>query len=355
MDINSFLINVNTNIYEAIAHLNSLPTVRKCAYIVDHDKRLVGAMTDGDVRRGLINRIDFNSCTVDKIMFKEPRKVIQLNYKLNDVMRMMKDEDLYSVPILNTDMQVIDIIFEEQSKIFISYTKKSNKVFILAGGIGSRLEPFTKILPKPLIPLGDKPILEILMDNFSKYGFSEFIVSVNYKADMIKAYLSDKTILDGIDKLDYIHEDEPLGTIGSLALAKNLINDTFFIGNADTIINEDFEKIFNFHKENNSDFTILGCLKETKIPYGVINVDNDNVFVNITEKPSYRHIINSGIYVAEPCVLDYIRYGERMDIPELIEALSADGRTISVFPVMEEQWYDVGNWSEYDRVRLFFE
>lgn len=180
------------------------------------------------------------------------------------------------------------------------------------------------------------------MDKFTFYGFSEFVVSVNYKADMIKLYFSDPEVRANYEEVTYIKEEKPLGTIGSLNLAKDVITDSFFITNADILVEEDLDKIMRFHKDNKTVLTVVGCLKNSVVPYGVLNMDQGGLLVNIEEKPQYKHIINTGVYVAEPEIMSFINADERKDINQLIEDILKSGKPIGVYPVLEEQWFDIG-------------
>lgn len=350
------LIKRDATIKEAMKQLDS--TAEKNLYVVDEGRRLIGAISDGDIRRGLLKGSGLDD-GISLVMNSNPKFLLQ-----SDVRRKIKARqimgryNIQTLPVLDEARQIIDImywldLYETQN--IAEYTRKSNKVFILAGGIGSRLEPFTKILPKPLVPIGNQPILEKIMDKFAFYGFDEFIISVNYKAEMIKLYFNDPEIKDKYGSVQYVREDSPLGTIGSLCLAADRIGESFFISNSDIIIEEDMEKIFHFHKDSGSVLTIVGCLKNSVIPYGVLNTDERGFLMNIDEKPAYRHVINTGLYVAEPEIAGYIAPGEKMDITELIAVLLKEKKPVGIYPVIEEQWFDIGQWAEFEKTRKYFE
>ena len=226
----------------------------------------------------------------------------------------------------------------------IAVNKKPNKVVIMAGGKGTRLDLFTKILPKPLIPVGEKPIIGHIMDNFSKYGFSSFLISLNYKAEMIKIYFSDN---HHEYHIDYIQEEDYLGTAGALKLAREKLCDTFIVTNCDVIIDTNIERLFNYHKENENHATILSTVRNIKIPYGVLMSDKANLQA-IIEKPEYNFVINSGIYVLDPEIINLISEKQPIDMPDLLIYAKDKGYKVQIFP-MTCSWFDVGEWGEYKR------
>lgn len=333
-------------------------TKQKNLYVVDSDRRLIGSVTDGDIRRGILKGISLQQ-NVGLIMNTNPKFIIQgreLNTK--KIKKIMLDHRIESIPIVDDNNIVINILnwiemFKESKTT--PYNLKHNKVFIVAGGRGTRLEPFTKILPKPLIPIGNETIIEKIMNSFMKYGFNNFILSLNYKAEMIKLYFSDKDIKDKYKSIEYVEENIPLGTIGSLALIRYQIEDTFFITNCDILIEENMENILRFHKESNAVFTIVGCIKNSIIPYGVLQLTDDGLLQSINEKPRYKHIINTGVYVAEPEILNYLEKNKKQDVTDLIDVLLKDNKNISVFPIRDDQWFDIGQWEEYRKTKKYFE
>lgn len=349
--LKKYVINVSYTIKETINFLEE--TREKNIYVLDLNGKLVGSISDGDIRRGMLRNVDINS-SVKLIMNNNPKYLLE-----NDIINKNKVKSIFekykvlSLPVVK-DMIIKDIVFWNEVFYNKIIHKKDNKVFILAGGLGSRLEPFTKILPKPLIPLGDKPIIERIMDKFKDNGYDNFILSLNYKADIIKLYLNDVAVKDKYESIKYVEETEPLGTIGSLYFAKEYISESFFITNSDIMIKEDLEKLMNFHKQSNASLTVVGCIKNSIIPYGVLNIDDDGFLINMEEKPSYSHIINTGVYIAEPEIISLIEGNVKQDITELICKLLKLNKKISVFPIKDDQWFDVGQWEEYERTKLYF-
>ena len=215
----------------------------------------------------------------------------------------------------------------------------------MAGGQGTRLRPLTNVLPKPLIPIGEQTMLEDIMDRFVECGCHEFYISVNYKAETIKRYISN------IDKpqyhITYFQEDKPLGTAGSLHLLKDEINVTFFVSNCDIIIDEDYGEILKYHRDNHNEITVVAAIKNLAIPYGTLETKEEGLLSSIKEKPDYTFKINTGMYILEPHLINEIPHDRVYHITFLIEKLMKEGRRVGVYPINEGSWTDIGNWDEY--------
>jgi NDP-sugar pyrophosphorylase family protein len=217
----------------------------------------------------------------------------------------------------------------------------------MAGGEGKRMRPITNVLPKPLIPLGDKTIIEHIMEQFSVIGCTSFHLSVNYKAEMIKYFLGDDKFRKY--EISYFQEDKPLGTAGSLSLISNIIHSTFFLSNCDILIDQELGAIYDFHVENKNKITIVSALKNIHIPYGTLITKEDGLLIRLDEKPDYTFKINSGLYILEPDVIREIPEDQIFHITDLIEKLMTKNERIGVFPVSEGSWMDIGNWDDYLR------
>ena len=346
-----FLIGEDFTIENAIERLNR--TSQRALYVVDENSRLLGSFADGDMRRGFLKGVDIKE-EVSKVYNRNVKfiTVAELD-EIEMIKDLMSEYYLNSLPVIDENEIVKDIIF--WSEIFegtkIKYKSKENKVFILAGGLGRRLEPFTNILPKPLIPFGDKPILLAIMDEFKKYGFNKYIISLNYKAEMIKLFLNDPDLQDKNYKIEYVVEDKPLGTIGSLEIAKELIDDTFVISNSDILVKEDMERIFNFHEEEGAVLTIVGCVKKTVLPYGVLKLDEKGCLIEIKEKPTYKNFINTGVYIASKEIINYIEPDTKIDMTDIINMLCKENKKIATFLITDDKWIDVGQWEEYKKAK----
>jgi len=341
-DLENAFVSPNITLIDAIKALNN--TSEQILLVVNENKQLFGTVTDGDIRRALIEKIDFDK-PVATIMKKKPVVLFEPVNK-NIALQLMKKFYLRQLPVVNRNKTVVDMIlwkdiFKEELEEKVP--KKTNSVIIMAGGKGKRLDLFTKILPKPLIPVGDKPIVEHVITNFKKYGFDNFFISVNYKKEMIKSYFSE----DSKSNISFIEEKKYLGTAGALSLCKEIVNDTFIVSNCDIIMDADIEDFFKYHKKNKCDATILGTVQNIKIPYGVLNAYN-GILESITEKPEYNFIVNAGVYILEPKLLKFVDDTKKTDMTELLITAQENNYNIHVYPIICS-WFDVGQWDEYKK------
>lgn len=345
-DRNIFLISKNISIKQAMQRMNEHG--QKNLFIVNEAGQLLGALSDGDIRKWILSGGALNEA-VARIYNKKPKYVTR-NYKLSDVRKIMVDLLIESVPVVDeTEKSVLTVltwndVFSDKKKV--KRGKINAQVVIMAGGKGSRLDPFTKILPKPLIPIGDKPIIELIMDKFNEYGIHEFYVSVNHKAKMIKSYFEE---MNDKYKIVYIDEQIPLGTAGSLQYLKNKIKKSFIITNCDILIDADCVEIVNFHETNNYDITMVVSCRNYIIPYGVCEIENGGQLKRIVEKPSYDLLINTGMYVINRKILNLIPKNKEYNMNELIEAAQNKNYSVGVYPISENSWTDIGQWEEYHK------
>lgn len=343
--LNKLLITGDKSIKEAMQQIG--PASAGILFVVDDHKKLVGTLTDGDIRRGLLRGRQFDD-RVEAVAFKKFMAVKKDTPNLiGYVKRMIKETMNEQIPIVDENGQIVDVILlidvMETNGNTVPQVLRSNPVVIMAGGIGTRLDPFTKILPKPLIPVGDLPVIDVIMKNFYRYGMHRFTYTLNYKKEYIKLYLSENN--RGY-KIDWVEETEFLGTAGSLSLLKDKISETFFVANCDSLLTVDYGKILRWHARQKAMITIIGCHREYKIPFGVLQLA-DGKLEKILEKPVHDMIINTGVYVMEPGVLDYIPAGQHIDMNELIDRVSAKEK-VSVYTVYDG-WLDIGQWKEYKK------
>ena len=304
-----------------------------------------GLFTLGDVQRAVIKNIGLDK-EVGAII--DRHKIYGYKAETEDIIReKMRSIRAEVMPILDEDGKIIDIwfwdeIFNEQEPN--NRPKIDFPVVIMAGGKGTRLKPITNVIPKPLVPVGDKTILEVIMDQFEGIGCHKFYVSVNYKADMMKYYLSQ---LDHKYDIEFFMEDKPLGTIGSVSLLKGKITTPFFVSNCDSINEQDYRDVWDYHVQNHNDMTIVTMVKSFKIPYGVIETGADGLMTALKEKPEQTYQVNTGVYILNPELIDEIPQGEFFHITHLMEKVQARGGRVGCFPVSEHSWKDMGEWPEY--------
>ena len=345
--IQSFFIDKDISIKQAMLRLTEKGI--KTLFITDENQKLIGTLTDGDIRRGITRGMELTT----KIAEIMKRTFFSLNANDKNAKQkaheLMKEYLIEFIPILDDSGKVVDIISWYEA-IPSEPTKIKRPLFdtpvvIMAGGKGTRLDPFTKILPKPLVPLGEKPIVEVIMDRFYERGFYKFKLIINHKKEMIKLYFSENK---QPYELEFIEENEYYGTVGGLCLLKGKIKDAFIFTNCDTLLEGDYGEFLSWHKENQNTLTIIGSHKEIDVPYGVLNMTNGSLFEMI-EKPKYDLFVNTGSYVMEPGILDYLVENKKMDIDKLIKKikLSATDK-VGVFPCWG-RWFDVGQWDEYKK------
>ncbi|MBT6231534.1 MAG: CBS domain-containing protein [Candidatus Scalindua sp.] len=345
------MISKNISIKDAIQKLNE--TGVKILFVVSEDNRLLGTVTDGDLRRGIVSGIDFSD-KAERIMHEEFIAISDKTLELDQVAkRIMIEKKIEQIPVIDSDGVIRDIvlwidILGEVEPVTASKIN-SNSVLVMAGGKGTRLDPFTKILPKPLIPIGNKPVIELIMEKFYKYGFNKFIYSLNYKKEFIKVFLKENNFPYSID---WIEEEDFLGTAGSISLLKDKVQESFFVTNCDTILDVNFMDILEWHKEHKASITIIGSYNEVKIPFGVLEM-SDGKLDRILEKPVHDLLINSGVYVMEPHVLSYIAEGMQVDMNQLIETVARKEK-VSVYPIYNG-WLDIGQWDGYNKGKMVLE
>lgn len=315
------------------------------AIVVDQRGVLLGTVTDGDVRRGLLRGLTTEK-SVGLIMNPRPTTVPDDEPPAR-VLELMKRTSHRCIPGVDSSGKITRV---HHLADFLRSQARTNTVVIMAGGLGSRLNSLTRETPKPLIRVGAKPILENILDNFREYGFRDFFVSVNYKAEMVKAYFGDGSRW-GIS-IGYLEETRRLGTAGSLSLLKARPEQPLIVMNGDLITKVNFEQLLDFHAEHGAQATMGVREYDLQVPFGVVNLDGDRIMA-IDEKPLHRFFVNAGIYVLEPEVLDLVPRDVEYDMTTLFQALSKQGLRTSAFPI-REYWLDVGRLDDLERARVEF-
>lgn len=335
-------ISKNTSIFKALKIISDGKI--KLAIIVDNKDRLLGTITDGDIRRGILNGMKLN----DPILsIYNPNPIFSKgDQSSEELVKIALSNDIYQIPIVDNDLRVIDIIFFGD---LIKKKKKKNFVFILAGGLGSRLMPLTKDIPKPMLDIGSKPILQIIIESFREQGFINFKIFVNYKSHVIKNFFLDGKKF-GVN-IKYIEEKKRLGTAGPLALVDKTPTNPFFVINADVITNLNYGSMLEFHKKNNSKATMCTHRQSFELPYGEVEIFNENI-KSIEEKPTYFFSVNTGIYILNPEILTHIPK-KFYNMTTLFNKLIEKKLKVISFP-LQEYWLDIGTKESYQKVNKDF-
>jgi len=318
----------------------------KCLVIVDENNILKGTLSDGDLRKAILNGSDISS-SVEKFYEADPTFLIEDKYDVNEVKKLFSQNRFNLIPVVNDVGKLSDILFWE--KLLDDGKGREVKslevpVVIMAGGKGTRMEPFTKVLPKPLVPIHEKPIIEHIIEKFTNVGCSNFHITVNYKSKILKAYFEE---LQPIYNVFFVDEDIPLGTAGSLHFLSGQFTEPFFVTNCDIIVDTEYFSLYDFHKKGNYDITLVASSKEFIIPYGACELNEEGHLSHINEKPKYNFLINTGLYILNPEVLNLIPKDSFYDITDLIDEVKNQGRTVGLFPIDEDDWIDIGQWAEY--------
>jgi len=314
----------------------------RIAVVVDENEKVIGTISDGDIRRALLKTYSLDSSIKD-IYYKTPT-LAKITDSKETIIKKAISKRIYQIPIVNDEGKLIDI---EDLATLIKVRNKRNRVILMAGGLGTRLRPLTEDIPKPLLNVGNRPILETIIKNFVNYGFTNITISVNYKAEMIKDYFKDGSKYGA--NIDYIEEEKRLGTAGALSLIKEKPTEAFFVMNADLLTDVNFTNLLDFHSFENAEATM--CVREYdfQVPYGVIETNDSNI-TSIKEKPIHNFFVNAGIYVLSPKVFEYIPKNEFYDMPTLFNFLiEKNKRTIS-FPI-HEYWLDIGRISDFEQAQ----
>ncbi|WP_411953895.1 sugar phosphate nucleotidyltransferase [Alkalibacillus sp. S2W] len=340
MNVKDFLIPETMNMLEAMKQLDELA---KKVLFVERDGKIIASLTDGDIRRWILQNGDLN-VEIHQIANYEPKYITESQVSLAH--QKMKEWSIEAIPVLDENGALVRVVFWHDE---VKEAKHLNvPVVMMAGGFGTRLYPYTKILPKPLIPIGDLPIAEHIMNRFHEVGVQQFHLIVNNKKNMIKAYFNE---LERNYKVDYADEDEPLGTGGGLSLLKGMIDDTFFFTNCDILVEEAYDKIYHHHQEAGNMITMVCSLKNVKIPYGVVEMSDDGQIASMKEKPDFNFFTNTGLYVVEPRVIDELEADVNIGFPEIIEQYRQQGERIGVYPVSDDAWLDMGQFDEMEKMR----
>ena len=338
-----FLVRRDITVKEAMRNMNDIG--EKTLFVVDDDRKLLGSLTDGDIRRWILKEGDLNE-KVENV-FNRDSISISHGYNIDQAKDVMIHNRIEHIPVVGKKNEVMEVLVWEDifgEKNNVHKARLDVPAVIMAGGKGTRLDPFTRILPKPLIPIGEKAIIDIILEKFVDNGIEKFFMTINHKSKMIKSYFEERT-----QKYDitYLEEDVPLGTIGGVRLAKEKLEGTVIVSNCDIIINYDYEEILDFHKENGNDITMVGSFRHFVIPYGICEIGKGGELDAIREKPEYDFLVNTGMSILEKKTLEFIPENKSFDITDLVGEVKSRGGKVGVFPINEKSWIDIGQWDEY--------
>ncbi len=344
--LEKFCAGQEINIVEAMRRIDC--NTRGILFILDEDQKLVGSLSDGDIRRWLIKTGELQA-NVAGIMNRN----LKFRYAggEDNALAYMRRQEIRALPVIDSDHHIIRIIFDsdEPEKLLQGKNKKLQEVstVIMAGGEGTRLYPYTKILPKPLIPIGDVPIVERIINKFVNFGAVDFYITLNYKKGMIKSYFSD---LSPDYSVKYVEEERPLGTAGSLKLISEKFEKPIFVTNCDILINADYANIYKYHRESGNIMTIVTALKNIVVPYGVLKARSQGIVTSMEEKPRLSYFVNTGMYVLNPEVISMIPEDKFFHMTDLADNLLKEGLQVGMYPVSEDSFLDMGEFEEMKRM-----
>ena len=341
------LIKKDDHIIDAISKIDASAGHYQICLVATEQKKLLGTVTDGDIRRAILKGISLND-TVSQIMNKNPL-TIDATEPLEKAFQLMKEKELRFIPVVDGQNHILNVIGPRN--LLGSHIELLNPVVIMAGGQGLRLRPLTNDIPKPMLKVGDRPLLQIIIENFKQQGLKTFFLAINYKGEKIKEYFQDGKKW-GVE-IQYMLEDGASGTAGALSLLNNSGNKPIIVMNADLLTKINFEHLIQFHQEQNSMATMCVRPYEFQIPYGVIEFNHERQITRIDEKPIHQSFVNAGIYIINPEALQFVPKNTPFDMTDLFEVLIEKKYHTSVFPI-REYWLDIGMHNDYEKAKIDF-
>ena len=339
-ELQKFIAPLSISVSQAMQRIND--NAGRILFLVNEEEKLCGCITDGDIRRFLLAGGKMES-SVMAAANHQPKAA----FTEEEAKALYHRKNYIVIPILNESGAVIDLYSGSGNETRVR-TALNVPVVINAGGRGTRLDPFTRVLPKPLIPVGDLPIIEHIMKEYQRYSCNQFHIIVNYKRSLLKAYFAENERRYDIAWYD---EETPLGTGGGLSLLRGKLDGTFFFTNCDNLLTANYERILEFHREHHNVITMVCAFKNFQLPYGIVEMGVNGRIENMKEKPLLSFLTNTGIYLVEPEVLDDMEDGVSIGFPEVVARQKDRGRSVAVFPVGESEWLDMGQLSELEKMR----
>ena len=339
--IRSRFIDPDSPIIDALKQMDQVGTK---LLIIQKENSFINLISIGDLQRAIIKNTSLSS-PISSVTRKKVR-VASPDMTENQIKKVILEHRMEFLPVIK-EKQILDVFFWEE---FFENTRRIQNnlnlpVVIMAGGVGTRLRPITHVIPKPLIPVGEYTMLEHIMSKFSQEGCNDFYLTINYKSDMIKYYMGGKK--DNPYNIHYIEENTPLGTAGSLGLINKKFTSPIFVTNCDIYVNENYSEIFDYHKKNENDITVVAAILNHHIPYGCLETGKNGILQKINEKPTFTYKINAGFYIIEPKMIDEIPKNTFFHITHLIDKCIANSGKVGVFPISQKSWVDIGQWDKY--------
>jgi dTDP-glucose pyrophosphorylase len=335
------ILPVDSSIRAAISCLNE--SSLRIVLAVGADNRFLGTVTDGDIRRGILKGIGLDE-PISQIL-NQDCITIKGAVPTTEALKLMKENAIDQIPLLDMDNFLIGLYIRDLLEVS---HERLNPIVVMAGGMGTRLNPLTEICPKPMLKVMGKPILEHIVEKGLSEGFKRYVFSIRHLGNVIQEYFGSGSDF-GVE-IEYINEQDPLGTVGSLSLLKDRLALPFVLTNGDVLTNLDYGALLDFHINTNSSMTMVVGTHEFQNPFGVVHLDNEQV-VEYLEKPIVMNYINLGIYALDPSAIEPLTVGQSCDMPELFRLLRATNKSISAYP-LHEKWIDIGRPSDFERANL---
>lgn len=339
-EFKKYLISAHATVRTALRQLNEL-AADAVLFVIDERCRLLGSLTDGDLRRGFLRGLSFDDL-LEEFIQSDPQFIVENNYKLDHI-KLLRDKNFKVVPILNKNQEIIDILNFRYTRTLLPID-----VVIMAGGEGKRLMPLTASIPKPLLPVGDKPILQHNIDRLKKYGIKKIHISVKYLGEKIIDYL-DNGPCENL-QIEYIREKEPLGTIGSISMIKEFMHDVILVMNSDLLTDIDFEDFYKEFIMQNATMGIASVPYYVEVPYAVFETNGDGRISRFKEKPTYTYFSNGGMYLIKKEALDYIPRNEFFNATDLIDKVINNGGNVYSYRLLG-YWLDIGRHEDYKKAQ----
>jgi dTDP-glucose pyrophosphorylase len=345
-ELAEFLVSSEDSIREAMSCIDQ--NAKGIALVVDEDRRLIGTITDGDIRRAILDGVNVGS-SVQKLLARRsstpyPEPITApVDTADADLVQLMNEHSIRQIPLLDDEGRIVDLAL--LGDLIKEYESPLTAV-VMAGGYGTRLRPLTEDVPKPMLPVGDRPLMEMIIEQLRESGIRRVNVTTHYLADKIKEHFDDGQDF-GVE-IDYVDEDRPLGTAGALGLMEPP-DQPLLVMNGDILTRVDFRAMLSYHCEHDADLTVGVRQYDLEVPYGVVECEGSEVR-RLREKPRYNFLVNAGIYLLDPSVYRYIPNGQRFDMTDLIEKLLEVGRTVVSFPIVE-YWLDIGEPVDYEQAQ----